>query len=168
MEIVHRGEPEGDKEHDWTCKRCKSVIRARKREGRAVFERNESSISFSCPVCEAENRVAMSLFKSRLVIRFEQTEGPLGDQTYNYNVIVPAGTTVGKFIEAVLTRGEWGEILIEGDYPDRICYRHGHIDPPMKFSESDKAAVISSITANGGWSLMDYSIRLLPESKDQD
>ena len=103
-----------------------------------------------------------------VVMRFDQTGGPFGDETCNYNVSVPAGTTVGEFIKSVLMRDEWGHIKIDNWNSEPIChYRRGKLvqgrfpykdDLPIDPPDSELGKVISSITANGGWSAMDYVI----------
>ena len=103
-----------------------------------------------------------------VVMRFDLTGGPFGDETCNYNVSVPAETTVGEFIESVLMRDEWGHIKIDNWNSDPIChYRRGKLvqgrfpykdDLPIDPPDSEVGKAISSITANGGWSLMNYVI----------
>ena len=104
-----------------------------------------------------------------VVMHFDATGGPFGDATCNYYVSVPVGTIVGEFIKSVLMRNEWGSIKIGNWDSNPICHYCGDklvqgsfpyrddlpIDPPN--SELEK--VISSITANGGWSAMSYIIK---------
>jgi predicted RNA-binding Zn-ribbon protein involved in translation (DUF1610 family) len=64
MEIVKRGKIPEEKEAEWTCKKCSSVIRAKRSEGRFHDDcRNESAIIFACPVCGEENWIDAGKFK---------------------------------------------------------------------------------------------------------
>jgi hypothetical protein len=51
MEIIKRGTPPADKQVEWTCCCCDSILKAKQSEGRTVYDRNEIMIEFTCPVC---------------------------------------------------------------------------------------------------------------------
>lgn len=70
--------------------------------------------------------------------------------------------TLGEFMEQILKNGEWGYVEID---KKRIEYREGKIisgNPFLKYYRKR----ISSCSARGGWSRMDYKI-MLDESIDE-
>ena len=86
------------------------------------------------------------------------TAGPFGDQTSCYAVrIKKDGLTVGEICYyAVNESGEWGYISVNSH---TLEYRCGKVIfdtiPP-----ETKGIPISSCTAGGGWSRMDYRIKI--------
>lgn len=88
--------------------------------------------------------------------------GPLSDHTYNYDVNLLKKLTLKEFIDEIINKKtEWGSIYIN-DYnvhqkPDdnKIRYENGKIlsdTIPEKYLDKE----IRMITANGGWSMMNY------------
>ena len=89
--------------------------------------------------------------------RFElRPTGPIaGDCTVPYDVVFPDGCTVREFIEAVLTRDEWGYISINNYVNGPRCeYKYDKLLTPLSHAILDMP--IKSATASGGWTRMDY------------
>lgn len=94
------------------------------------------------------------------MIKYIKTGGPYGDETSRYDVILDKTYTVKEFIFAILEqcKDEWGEFVI-GEWPSKIkCeFNKGRI----KANFSDKKYLemnVKSVTAQGGWTLMNYYI----------
>lgn len=95
------------------------------------------------------------------------TGGPYGDATSSYDIILPEGdvVTVEEFIEQILidNPNEWGGIYngmreIIADYKrGEVTFKDGY--------DSIKHKKISSVSAHGGWSMMDYYLDLEPQPK---
>lgn len=94
------------------------------------------------------------------------TGGPFGDATSNYKVVFDQECTVREFFKAILKKGnEWGVIDIRIDQAENHPYMMGSCD-----YSHDKLSgnipkdwldrTIDSATASGGWSRMDYNIKL--------
>lgn len=80
-----------------------------------------------------------------------------GDCTAPYAVILEKSYTVRTFIDAVLTRNnEWGSIKI--CHGPSCQYRHGELITKMQDDVLNKAVI--KVTAGGGWSNMDYTIKI--------
>ena len=84
------------------------------------------------------------------MLKFIQTHPTGSDCTASYDVILDKPYTVGDFINAVLTTrsNEWGSFHLT--YYTRMDYRDGK---PMSMR-------IKEVKASGGWSAMDYYIKL--------
>lgn len=91
-----------------------------------------------------------------------------GDCTAPYNVKLDQEYTLKKFINAVLTSrsNEWGNICIAKrncswyNYP-KIEYRYGKIvdlSCPDFYDICDRK--VKEVSASGGWTRMDYTIKL--------
>lgn len=52
MQIIKRGQPPEDREIEWTCKNCHSVMKANVREGQLVHDRDGTMVKYTCPVCK--------------------------------------------------------------------------------------------------------------------
>ena len=91
-----------------------------------------------------------------------RTSNVFGDETALYDVVDYKATTVGEFITEVLKEfpREWGYIEIENV---RYEYSDGIFLPKLPFELLQKS--ICSITGNGGWSRMDYSIKTTDTEK---
>ena len=64
MEVIKPGRKPENKQHEWTCKNCKAVVRAKMGEGRYQSDqRDGDAIVYKCPECKTENWVAVSLFR---------------------------------------------------------------------------------------------------------
>lgn len=100
-------------------------------------------------------------FKIMELIR--TNDEPAYDGIDQYVVKYYTSKTIGEFINEVLrcNRKEWGEISIYygGLYP--ICeYKEDLLLSLKKSSEELCSLPIESITAYGGWTNMDYVIRV--------
>ena len=86
------------------------------------------------------------------------TAGPFGDQTSCYDVrIKKDGLTVGELCDyAVNESGEWGYIKVGGH---TLEYKWGEVLRDTIPADTKKLP-ISSCTAGGGWSRMDYRIKI--------
>lgn len=88
-------------------------------------------------------------------IKFVNTGGPYGDACCGYDVIGCEGMTVKEFINHILNANpnEWG--YFETPFTT-LEYRYGKLLSLIPaFFETQR---ISKVTANGGWSRMDYKI----------
>ena len=90
-----------------------------------------------------------------------------GDCTAHYNVELLKSFTVGEFIQYVINErpGEWGYIGIHNDGDpwfsegEPSCkYKRGKLLSEMPSEILDKK--IKSISADGGWSSMNYKLTL--------
>ena len=99
-------------------------------------------------------------------MKFKEIGDIRGDETRPYEVTDYKASTVGEFIEEVLKENpnEWGYFRADEskdmgffDCP-RIEYRYGKLLSQFGKAILDKKIV--SIKADGGWSNMDYLIRL--------
>jgi hypothetical protein len=87
--------------------------------------------------------------------------GPFGDCTSGYDVSIPEDISVGEFVQMVITQKphEWGKITcgraIIADY------KHGEIIRGPDYNKLRNAHV-ATVSAHGGWSLMDYNIVIYP------
>lgn len=89
------------------------------------------------------------------------TGGPYGDQCSNYTVTGP--NTVQELLDKVLTEKpkEWGFISLDTWVSEKfIEYRYGKI-LYNGLEPNDMYRTIEQITAHGGWSRMDYCVKLL-------
>lgn len=91
--------------------------------------------------------------------------GPTGsDCTAPYNVKLDHDYTLNEFMGCVLHQhpDEWGEFTIFDEAENRICarvdYRYGRMQGMIPFELLDRP--VKSSSAHGGWSSMDYVIRI--------
>lgn len=99
------------------------------------------------------------------MIKLTQNTPTGGDCTARYTVTLDKEYTVKEFIDEVLTRNEWGCVGIynEGqawfDSGTPNCeYSRGKLITEMPLEVLERK--IESVTASGGWSRMDYVIKL--------
>lgn len=95
-------------------------------------------------------------------INFIHKGGPYGDETSWYEVKVPENTTFIDFVKGILLHRpkEWGAFKETNLFgPTIVEYSYGEykIVDEEKYKEV-QLKTIKKITANGGWSLMDYYI----------
>ena len=99
------------------------------------------------------------------MIKLTQSTRTFGDCTAGYAVTMDKEYTVEEFISEVLTRNEWGCICIynegqawlESGTPN--CeYKQDKLVTEMQKEVLQRK--IKSVTASGGWSRMDYVIKL--------
>jgi len=97
--------------------------------------------------------------------RLSQAKEERSDCTAPYDVIIIENGTVGDFIDAVLkNRSEdWGYIGINSNESvfgkPKMEYKHGKAINREALSDFESKQV-KSVTADGGWSRMDYVILL--------
>ena len=97
-------------------------------------------------------------------IRLYHKAGPFGDETSMYELEYERGTTVQDLIEFALSNTrEWGKIEIN-KYPKQsfpydytLEYRYGQLTNGF-IPDNIRQMEIRKGTANGGWSLMTYTI----------
>lgn len=103
-------------------------------------------------------------------LKFVQTGPNLGDATANYNVEVDKERcTLSEFVGIVLleNQNEWGKIYPLKSDMSRLgarCieYERGAIKKnPCDLFEKYEGWVIDRVTANGGWSNMDYYVHFI-------
>ena len=93
-----------------------------------------------------------------------------GDCTAGYEVDLDKAYTLQEFIDAILTnkKDEWGEIkIVKRNYPwyryPSIGYRYGNITSKPNIPEKVFGYKVKTVTANGGWTAMDYIVTLEKE-----
>lgn len=98
-----------------------------------------------------------------------QSTPTAGDCTAGYKVTLEKECTLQEFIDAILTnKREWGYIKVAKrdcawyNYPG-FSYRYGEISGEPNLPEEVYGYKVKSVTANGGWSNMDYIVTLEKE-----
>lgn len=81
---------------------------------------------------------------------------------YYENCEFEVNPTLGEFIDWLLNvqNGEWGYIALDRVFNRRLEYRWGKIVSDS-FTPAEKAKKIALISADGGWTRMDYTIRFV-------
>lgn len=92
--------------------------------------------------------------------RFQRicTGGPFGDETSSYAIELPnEEISVQEFIDMVMLQepNEWG--MISSGHVVLADYSHGKITYRPEY-DTYKDRAVASVSAHGGWSLMDYNI----------
>ena len=106
------------------------------------------------------------------MFRLIQCTPTRGDCTAGYEVDLDKEYTLQEFIDAILTnkKNEWGEIKIVKRncpwhrYPS-IGYRYGNITSKPNIPEKVFGYKVKTVTADGGWTVMDYIVTLEKEVK---
>jgi len=63
MKVIKSGKLPEEKSCQWTCKKCRAVIEAMKKEGKIFHDqRDGNAVIFNCPECHTENYVDEKLF----------------------------------------------------------------------------------------------------------
>lgn len=98
------------------------------------------------------------------MIKFKQVSKVYGDCTADYKVILDKQYTVREFVSFVLSqKDEWGAIQIYDpdkswlDY-DEYEYRYGNLNDDIPNEIMEKKII--SVSAHGGWTAMDYVLKL--------
>ena len=106
------------------------------------------------------------------MFRLIQCTPTRGDCTAGYEVDLDKEYTLQEFIDAILTnkKDEWGEIKIaKRNCPwyrhPSIGYRYGNITSKPNIPEKVFGYKVKTVTANGGWTAMDYIVTLEKEVK---
>lgn len=98
-------------------------------------------------------------------IKLHHKSGPFGDETSLYALEWEEGATVQDLIDFALSKkDEWGYIDIKVDVGSiniyrRLEYRYGEILDD-KIPSRVKSSTIVQGSANGGWTRMDYSVKV--------
>lgn len=100
------------------------------------------------------------------MIRRTQTGRPSSDSTAPYTISLSREYTVREFIETILKQypGEWGIFFVLEERSVCGChryaaeYRYGELKEALMAGVFNKKIV--SVNARGGWSSMDYYIRV--------
>lgn len=95
-------------------------------------------------------------------LRFKLIAGPFGDETSQYEIISNSISTVKHFISEILLRKEWGNIqLIAPNGSIEFEYHHNKIIINQNDrSWLDLKIIEWPINAYGGWSRMDYILKV--------
>lgn len=111
----------------------------------------------------------MREMERKIVFRFIQTTPVSGDCICGYGIILDREYTVKDFIDTVLTERtyEWGYIGIydQSDFVGRhfgnpnVEYSHGKITTD-NFTEDILSKEVKDVSASGGWSRMDYILKV--------
>ena len=99
-------------------------------------------------------------------MKFKSSGATSGDCTTPYDVFDYKANTIEEFIKEVINEfpDEWGYIGIKngdgfGVFGNPCCeYRYGKLLSGMKYEYLNRE--IESITSRGGWSRMDYLIKV--------
>ena len=94
-------------------------------------------------------------------MKFTQLHATGSDETAPYSVTEFKAKTVGEFINEVLEsyKGDWGDFYVSNPNFRAHCeYRYGKIVSPI--SDNANEYEIESVTSSGGWSRMDYFIKV--------
>lgn len=98
--------------------------------------------------------------ESPLKLDFEQ-QGPMrGDCCATYSVKLSRACTLQELIDYILTqRRSWGYLRIKGNLFPSFEYKYGQY-VCSSLTETDLRRKVAEISANGGWSRMDYFVSL--------
>ena len=99
--------------------------------------------------------------ESPLKLDFEQ-QGPMrGDCCATYNVKLSRTCTLQELIDYILTqRRLWGYLRIKGNLFPSFEYKYGQY-VCSSLTEADLQRKVAEISANGGWSRIDYFVTLV-------
>ena len=98
--------------------------------------------------------------ESPLKLDFEQQGSMRGDGCITYSVKLSRTCTLQELIDYILTRRRsWGCLRIKGNLFPSFEYKHGQY-VCSSLTEADLQRKVAEISANGGWSNMDYFVSL--------
>lgn len=97
------------------------------------------------------------------MIKIKRVTEVYGDETAGYSVELTKNYTVSDFVDDVLLiDGEWGHIGIHDKYSvfgsPECEYSHGKLKTKLPNDIMDKEVL--SASAHGGWSRMDYQLKI--------
>ncbi len=98
------------------------------------------------------------------MIKLRQNTKVKGDETAGYEVILTKEYTVRSFVNELLTerKGEWGHVGVDDGSSifgsPNLEYKWGKLLSELPKEILDKKII--SATASGGWSRMDYKLKL--------
>lgn len=98
--------------------------------------------------------------ESPLKLDFEQQGSMRGDGCITYSVKPSRTCTLQELIDYILTyRSTWGNLRIKGDLFSSFEYKRGR-QVRSSLTEADLQRKVAEISANGGWSNMDFFVSL--------
>lgn len=99
--------------------------------------------------------------ESPLKLDFEQRGGMRGDGCSTYEVKLSRTCTLQELIDYILLtyRRDWGYLRIKGNLFPCFEYRYGQ-QISIALTEADLQRKVAEISADGGWSRMDYCVSL--------
>lgn len=100
-------------------------------------------------------------------IKLIHRDGPFGDCTSVYDVEFPQDMTVCEFVTTAVAENpqEWGSFSLGFRGPIVAEYKRGVLQLHPDTWEKYQQRKIAKASSNGGWSLMDYTLELVPEPK---
>lgn len=98
--------------------------------------------------------------ESPLKLDFEQQGSMRGDCCATYSVRISRPCTLQELIDFILTQHRsWGYLRIKGDLFPSFEYKHGQqVHSSLSIAELQRS--VAEISADGGWSRMDYFVTL--------
>lgn len=96
-----------------------------------------------------------------LKLKFKQLRDAGGDACAPYEVLLNRECTLRELVDCILLDDqEWGYVRI-GAWLDskKLEYRYGKI-LSSEFTESEMQSTIETVRSNGGWTRMDYMVKL--------
>ena len=100
-------------------------------------------------------------------ISFKQLRPAGGDCCAPYEVLLNRECTLREFVDCIIkNEREWGYVTIYGMVDDqKLEYRYGKI-LKNEFTENELNSILLSVGSYGGWSRMDYVVRLKSNGKN--
>lgn len=94
-------------------------------------------------------------------IKFERITGVYQDCTADYNVILSDKLTLKQFIELIINErnNDFGVFELVNNNK-KLKYNYGNISENAIFNDKELNSIINDISANGGYSMMNYYIVL--------
>ena len=94
-------------------------------------------------------------------IKLEQISDVYQDCTCDYDVILNDKLTLKQFIELVINErnNDWGVFTLYNN-DKKFKYNCGKISKNVIFNDKELNSIIFDISANGGYSMMNYTIVL--------
>ena len=93
------------------------------------------------------------------------TGGPYGDCTSSYNFTMPKQMTLKEFAEMVTDGEEWGAIRKDNGFGDILAEYNRSGEIKYRDNADPNAILKLEGTAHGGWSLMDYHVKIDREAE---
>lgn len=102
-----------------------------------------------------------------LKISFKQLRPAGGDCCAPYEVILNRECTLREFVDCIIkNEREWGFVRVESWFDgNELEYRYGKI-LRSEFTDAELQSTIKTVVSNGGWSCMDYVVRLKSNGKN--
>ena len=96
-----------------------------------------------------------------LTLKFKQLREAGGDCCAPYEVLLNRECTLREFVDCIIkNEREWGYVTIYGMVDDqKLEYRYGKI-LKNEFTEDELQSTIETVGSYGGWTYMDYWVKL--------